>query len=171
MVTKDLILGIMPNARNVDTILPFLITGCDQYEINTSKRENCFLAQVALECGEFRYLKELASGEEYEGRLDLGNTEPGDGIKFKGRGLIQITGRANYQQISDDFGVDFISNPELLETPQYATQSACWFWNIHGLNPLADIEDFVRITKRINGGTNRLIQREMYWNKAKILNP
>ena len=171
MITKELITGMMPNVHNLDLLFPFLVDSCTKYEINTPNRENCFLAQIAVESGEFRYLKELASGNEYEGRIDLGNIEPGDGIKFKGRGLIQITGRANYQLISNDFNVDFISNPELLETPQYATQSACWFWNLRHLNPLADQENFVLITKRINGGTNGLIQRETYWQKAKILNP
>ena len=170
MITKEIILGIMPHAQNLDEILPFLVDSCKKYEINTPKRENCFLAQIAVESGEFRYLKEIASGAAYEGRVDLGNVDPGDGVEYKGSGLIQITGRANYQLISNDFGVDFISNPELLETPEYATQSACWFWNTHGLNRLADIDDFVHITKRINGGTNGLLQREDYWQKAKILN-
>jgi len=171
MITKELIIGVMPNAQNLDIILPFLIDSCTKYEINTPKRENCFLAQIAVESGEFRYLKEIASGAAYEGRADLGNVDPGDGVKYKGRGLIQITGKANYQLISNDFGVDFINSPELLETPQYATQSACWFWNSKSLNRLADIDDFVHITKRINGGTNGLIAREDYWQKAKILNP
>ncbi len=161
----------MPNARNVDILLPFILTGCDRFEINTSKRENCFLAQVALESGEFRYLKELASGEEYEGRLDLGNIEAGDGVKFKGRGLIQLTGRANYAKISADLEVDFIDNPALLETPEYASISACWFWNSHKLNDLADQDLFIAITRRINGGTNGLVQRQAYWAKAKLLNP
>ena len=161
----------MPNARNVDILLPFILIGCDRFEINTSKRENCFLAQVALESGEFRYLKELASGEEYEGRLDLGNIEAGDGVKFKGRGLIQLTGRANYAKISADLEVDFIDNPALLETPEYASISACWFWNSHKLNDLADQDLFIAITRRINGGTNGLVQRQAYWAKAKLLNP
>jgi len=171
MITKELIQGIMPNVQHLDDIFPFLVEGCLKYEINTPRRENCFLAQVAHESGEFRYLKELASGSEYEGRADLGNTQPGDGVRFKGRGLIQITGRANYQSISNDFKVDFVSDPQLLESFEYASQSACWFWDLRHLNVLADQENFVLITKRINGGTNGLINREMYWQKAKILNP
>jgi len=171
MISRERILAIMPNAQHLDKILPALIDTCNYYEINTSRRENAFLAQIAHESGEFRYLRELASGAAYEGRADLGNTELGDGIRYKGRGLIQITGRANYQLISNDLGVDFISSPELLEQPQYATESAGWFWDQKKLNRLADIGDFVLITKRINGGTNGLLNREEYWNKAKIINP
>ena len=171
MISRERILAIMPNAQHLDEILPALIDTCKYYEINTSRRENAFIAQIAHESGEFRYLRELASGAAYEGRADLGNTEPGDGIRYKGRGLIQITGRANYHLISNDLGVDFISSPELLEQPQYATESAGWFWDQKNLNRLADIGDFVLITKRINGGTNGLLNREEYWNKAKIINP
>ena len=161
----------MPNAHNLDTIIPALVDTCKYYEINTSRRENAFLAQIAHESGEFRYLHEIASGVTYEGRKDLGNTEPGDGVRFKGRGFIQITGRANYQLISNDLGIDFVSSPELLELPEYAVESAGWFWDKKKLNRLADIGDFVLITKRINGGTNGLLNREEYWNKAKIINP
>lgn len=171
MISREIILSIMPNARHLDEILPALIDTCINYKINTSARENAFLAQVAHESGEFRYLREIASGAAYEGREDLGNTEAGDGIRFKGRGLIQITGRSNYQLICEDLGVDFISSPELLELPKYAVESAGWFWDKKRLNRLADIGDFVLITKRINGGTNGLLNREEYWNKAKIINP
>lgn len=161
----------MPNAQNLDEIISALIDTCKYYEINTARRENAFLAQIAHESGEFRYLHEIASGAAYEGREDLGNTEAGDGIRFKGRGILQITGRSNYQLISDDLGVDFVSNPEILEEPAMAAKSAGWFWNLKKLNRLADIGDFVAITKRINGGTNGLLAREEYWNKAKIINP
>ncbi len=171
MITREIITYIMPHAQHLNEILPALIDTCNYCEINTSKRENAFLAQIAHESGEFRYLHELASGAAYEGRKDLGNTEQGDGIRFKGRGLIQLTGRSNYQLISNDLGVDFVSNPELLEQPQYAAESAGWFWNLKKLNRLADIGDFVLITKRINGGTNGLLNREGYWKKAKIINP
>jgi putative chitinase len=170
MITKEILLKIMPNAKNVDIILPFLLEGFKIYNINTKLRENHFLAQVAHESGEFRYLKELASGVAYEGRKDLGNIYPGDGVRHKGRGLIQITGRANYAAISKDLGVDFIKDPVLLESPHYAALSACWFWNSRNLNKYADLDDFLKITKLINGGTNGLDDRKKYLDRAKLYN-
>ena len=100
-----------------------------KYDINTTQRVQCFLSQLAHESGCFVYTREIASGIAYEGRADLGNTQPGDGKKFKGRGLIQITGRNNYKECSRAlFGDDrLLTNPALLEEPRYATESACWF--------------------------------------------
>lgn len=173
MLSKEILLKIMPNSnRNgrMDAIYPYLEEGMAKYNINTRRRENHFIAQLAHESGEFRYMEELASGAAYEGRQDLGNTEKGDGIRFKGRGLIQLTGRANYAAISKGLGVDFIAKPELLETPQYAAISACWFWNSRGLNVWADADDILRITKKINGGTTGLTQREMYLDRAEKYN-
>ena len=170
MITKDFLIKVMPNVRNLDAIFPFLLEGLNRYEINTPLRENHFIAQVAHESGEFRYMKELASGKAYEGRKDLGNVHSMDGVRFKGRGLIQITGRANYRELSSSFGVDFLSNPELLETPKYATLSACWFWKSRGLSRLADVNDFIRITRRINGGTTGIEHRRMYLDRANQYN-
>jgi len=144
---------------------------CGRYEINTPERIAAFLAQVAHGSGGFHYVEELASGAAYEGRKDLGNTEPGDGVKFKGRGLIQITGRNNYKKLSDAFKVDFIGNPQWLERPSYAALSAGWFWDDRNLNTLADAGDFEHITQRINGGLNGYDSRLSWWNKAKHLWP
>ena len=163
----------MPNADHngrLTAVYPFLIEGMTRYAINTKLRQNHFIAQLAHESGEFRYMQELASGSAYEGRKDLGNTETGDGVRFKGRGLIQLTGRANYAAIGKALGIDFVSNPELLETPKYATLSACWFWNSRNLNIWADADDILRITKKINGGVNGLTQREMYLDRAEKYN-
>lgn len=113
-----------------------------------------FLAQLLHESGEFRYVKELASGQAYEGRKDLGNNHPGDGVKYKGRGLIQITGRANYEKCGKALGLELIDHPELLEQPAHAVSSAVWFWHSKGLSELATRGDYMGITKRINGGTN-----------------
>ena len=170
MLTKETIFQIMPHAKNVDVLFPFLLDGMDQYGISTTLRENHFLAQIAHESGEFRYLKEIASGSAYEGRLDLGNNQQGDGIRFKGRGLIQITGRSNYAHLSRDLGVDFIAQPVLLETPEYAVLSACWFWDSKTLNAWADKDNFLTITKRINGGTRGIEDRQMYLDRAKQYN-
>jgi putative chitinase len=141
-----------------------------KFKINTPVQQAAFIAQTMHESGECRYTKELASGSAYEGRKDLGNTQQGDGVRYKGRGLIQITGRANYKRISDACGVDFIKNPELLETNEWAAMSAAWFWSVTGLNAIADLntaDSFVKITKKINGGTNGLEDRQKYWARAK----
>ena len=135
----------------------------DEYEISANPaRETHFLAQVAHESGGFHYVRELATGDAYEGRADLGNTETGDGRRYKGRGLIQITGRANYRECGDALGHDFIAEPEALEQPVYAARSAGWFWHSRHLNELADRGDARAITKRINGGTNGLQDRLTY---------
>ena len=138
-----------------------------RYEINTPKRIASFLAQLLHESGGFMYVKEIANGSAYEGRKDLGNIEVGDGRKFKGRGLIQLTGRANYKQVGKDFGLDLIGNPELLESPKWAVESACHFWKSHGLNEICEKYDIVKVTKIINGGRNGLIERTQYFEKAK----
>lgn len=137
-----------------------------EFEINTPEREAMFLAQVAHESGGFNYVKELASGEAYEGRKDLGNTESGDGVKYKGRGLIQITGKANYAACGDALGLGLIENPELLEQPINAARCSGWFWSTRRLNDIADRGDFLRVTKIINGGTNGFADRQAYYARA-----
>ena len=138
-----------------------------KYSINTLLRESAFLAQVGYESGRLTYVQEIASGKEYEGRKDLGNTKVGDGVKFKGRGLIQITGRTNYKQCGTDLKLDLLTHPELLETIENACLSAAWFWDKHHLNPLADQQLFSNITKVINGGLNGQLDRQLIYNKAK----
>lgn len=167
-MTLDELQRVMPHAGSRATIfLPHLNAAMEEYGIDTPARQAAFLAQLAHESGSLRYVKELASGGAYEGRADLGNFEPGDGIRFKGRGLIQITGRRNYSDCATALGVDCVERPELLESPEYACKSAGWFWQSRGLNELADQGDFVRITKRINGGTNGLMDRQEQWDRAK----
>lgn len=137
------------------------------YDINTLQRQAMFLAQVGHESGRLVYVRELASGKEYEGRKDLGNTIAGDGVRFRGRGLIQITGRYNYGLLSKEFGIDLIANPMQLENPYYAAKSAGWFWKTHGCNELADKGAFSRITMKINGGLNGQLDREMLYDRAR----
>ena len=141
----------------------------EKYSINTLLRESAFLAQVGHESGRLFYVKEIASGKAYEGRKDLGNTKVGDGVKFKGRGLIQITGRNNYRQCAIDLKLDLLAHPELLETPVNACLSAAWFWDSHHLNPLADQQLLSSITKVINGGLNGQLDRQLLYNKAKSI--
>ncbi len=132
----------------------------DKYEINTPLRQAHFLAQLGHESAGLIYTKELASGEAYENRADLGNVRRGDGVRFKGRGLIQITGRANYRSYGDSIKLDFETNPNLLEVLPYCTDSAGWFWDIHNLNVFADKDNLKEITRRINGGENGIADRK-----------
>lgn len=130
--------------------------------INTPLRLSHFFAQIHHESGGGLYLKELGKDSyfsKYEGREDLGNTQKGDGLKYKGRGFIQITGRSNYSELSKFTGIDFVSNPELLEEEANAMISAIWFWNKRGLNALADKDAIRLITRKINGGYNGLSDR------------
>lgn len=168
MVSSAELAVIMPYARKrVEKYHPHLVSVMHEFEIDTPLRVAAFLAQLAHESGELRYVEEIASGEAYEGRVDLGNTEPGDGARFKGRGLIQITGRSNYEACSAALGEDFVSSPELLELPAQACRSAGWYWRSRKLNELADKEDLKRITKVINGGYNGWPDRLKYYERAK----
>lgn len=168
-MTLELLQKCLPKAKpeNIQKFGPKLIKAMVEYEINTPRRQSVFLAQLAHESGSFRYVEELASGEAYEGRADLGNTAPGDGKRFKGRGLIQITGRANYMLVGQELEYDFIANPEDLEKPGPATYSAAWFFWYHRLNKLADIDAFEKITRRINGGINGMEDRLKYYEHIK----
>lgn len=127
-----------------------------KYNITTPLRICHFLAQTYHESDGFNALEEYASGDDYDDRTDLGNTPEidGDGRKYKGRSFIQITGKYNYQDFSNYLGVDFVSTPELLATPEYAWLGAGWFWDTRNLNDLADKDRFRDITIRINGATN-----------------
>lgn len=138
-----------------------------KFEINTPARQAAFLAQVGHESGRLVYVREIATGQAYEGRKDLGNVKVGDGRRFKGRGLIQLTGRFNYAKCAAAFGVDCINKPELLEQMPYCAYTAAWFWSVNGLNPLADASKFEAITRRINGGLNGYADRLVLWKSAK----
>ena len=171
-ITEQQLLQILPNAgRQAGVFVPVLNTAMNRYGIVGTQRAAAFIAQVGHESGQFRWLKELwgptAQQAGYEGRADLGNTVTGDGSKYRGRGLIQITGRANYAACGEALGLDLLSKPELLELPQYAAMSAAWFWSTRGLNSLADQKDFAKITRRINGGLNGLEERLALWERAK----
>lgn len=169
MVTLDQLAQVMPagaKAGRLESNLPHLLAAMREAEISTPRRAAAFLAQLALESGEFRWFEELASGEAYEGRRDLGNTEPGDGRRFKGRGPIQLTGRANYAAAGRALDLPLEARPELAATPAAGFRVAAWYWRTRGLNDLADRGDFREITRRINGGYNGLAQREAYYAAA-----
>ena len=174
-ITRQQLLQILPNAGPVAGVfVPLLNTAMVRYQIIGQKRIAAFIAQIGHESGQFKYVKEIwgptAAQARYEGRKDLGNTVAGDGSKYRGRGLIQITGRANYMACGEGLGLDLIKQPELLEKPQHACMSAAWFWATKGLNTLADADQFDKITRRINGGQNGAADRQALYARAlKVL--
>lgn len=155
-------LGI-PMGRALDWASP-LSASMALWAVDTPARQSMFLAQVGHESGRLVYVRELwgptPAQAGYEGRADLGNTQPGDGKRFMGRGLIQVTGRANYALCGASLNLPLIDQPELLEQTTNAALSAAWFWNVHGLSALADEGDFETITRRINGGLNGYADRQ-----------
>lgn len=169
MITDSQLQQIMPSlsAAKRAAYLPYLNETMQAYGIDSPARAAAFLAQIAHESVELRYWEEIASGAAYEGRRDLGNTQPGDGKRYKGRGPIQITGRANYRKYGSTLGLDLENNPSLAATTPVGFRIAGAYWYSHGLNELADRGDFLTITKRINGGTNGLTSRQTYYETAK----
>lgn len=141
------------------------------FEIDTPARRAMFLAQVGHESDSLVFVKELWGPSTaqlgYEGRADLGNTQPGDGSLYRGRGLIQITGRANYAAAAMALDIDCLDNPKLLEAPEYAAAVSGWYWKSHGLNEIADKGDYLHCTKVINGGLIGYADRVARWNVAK----
>ena len=169
MLTDDELRQIMPNcpaAKRAD-YLPFIQQAMAEFEITSYLRETAFLAQLAHESAELRYMEEIASGAAYEGRASLGNTQPGDGKRYKGRGPIQLTGRANYTKYGDLLGLDLVNNPTIAAATEVGFRIAGQFWKLNGLNELADQQQFKSITKRINGGYNGLDDRLKYYERAK----
>lgn len=171
MISKQQLADIYPFApkSKVDLYFPLFNQYLGGYEINSKNRQAAFLAQIGHESGQLHYTEEIASGKAYEGRRDLGNLFKGDGVRFKGRGLIQITGRSNYVSTGKALGLDLVNYPEQLKEPQLATQSACWWWYNRGLNQIADVHsevNFKKITRIINGGYNGYADRFKIWQRA-----
>ncbi|WP_337996239.1 glycoside hydrolase family 19 protein [Oleispirillum naphthae] len=161
-LTRDILFAAMPYAqtRRVEVFMPHLQATVDRFGIAARPlRLAHFLAQVAHESGSLRYTEEIASGDAYEGRTNLGNTHPGDGRRYKGRGLIQLTGRFNYRECGAALNLPLEDQPELLAEPEAACLSAGWYWETRGLNGIADTDDALKVTRRINGGTNGLEDR------------
>jgi putative chitinase len=143
-----------------------------EFHIDNRLREAAFLGQVAHESGELKWFHEFASGMEYDISRNpklakgLGNVNPGDGPRYKGRGPIQLTGRNNYRACGKALGLDLEGNPDIAVEPGVAFRTAGWFWDTHGLNALADKEDYKLITRRINGGYNGYDDRVKYYERA-----
>ncbi len=173
-MTLEQLVQIMPTAqKRAEAFIIWLNEFMPEYGITGVMREAAFLATIAEESGELRYTRELwgptPQQEGYEGRADLGNTEPGDGARFKGRGLIQVTGRKNYQEASDALGHDYIEDPAAMQTPCEATRTACWWFQKHGCNALGDIGNFEGVTKRVNGGLTHYDRRKAYYDRARAV--
>lgn len=173
-ITEQQLLRILPNAgRQAGVFVSVLNTAMSKYGIVTVPRIAAFIAQIGHESSQLRHVREIwgptAQQAGYEGRADLGNTMKGDGSKFRGRGLIQITGRANYAACGEALALDLVNHPELLEQPQHASMSAAWFWKMKGLNDLAERGQFLTITRRINGGLNGIDDRLELWKKAQAV--
>jgi putative chitinase len=170
-VTLAQLVAIMPLAGSrAAAFLAPLNAAMLEFGITTPARQASFLSQVGHESGQLRYVRELASGQVYEGRADLGNTQRGDGVRFRGRGLLQVTGRTNYAACGKALGLDLLAQPDLIEQTVNACRSAGWFWQTRGLNALADAGDQERVTRRINGGVNGLAERlALYQAARKVL--
>ena len=198
-ITAQLLLQILPNAGPVAGVfVPVLNTAMNRYQNVGSKRIAAFIAQVGHESGQLKRLVEnlnysadalrktwtsrfnaervttVARKPEQIAKIAygnrMGNTATGDGWKYRGRGLIQITGKNNYLACGDVLALDLIAHSELLEKPQYACMSAAWFWATNGLNTLADIGKFDAITQKINGGQNGVADRKaLYIRALKVL--
>ncbi|MBF6079338.1 glycoside hydrolase family 19 protein [Nocardia beijingensis] len=155
--------------------LPYLNQAMRDYGIDSPKREAAFLAQLAVETDDLKTLEEYGDNGYFNrnygpqsgvGR-SLGNTEPGDGARFHGRGALQLTGRDNYRKASEALGVDFVGDRELAADPKYAFATAGWFWDAENLNDQADESDIGAIGRSINGGTNGAAERREYYDRAR----
>lgn len=179
MLTGIQLREIMPrlSAPRLDTFLPHLNAAMGEFAINSPARAAAFVAQLAHESGEFRWMEEIWGPSSAQRRYEppstlaarLGNTQPGDGIRFKGRGPIQLTGRANYQRFGQLLGIDLIAEPQRAASPDVAFRIAALYWANRGLNALADAGDFREITRRINGGFNGLADRMKYFERARTI--
>jgi putative chitinase len=190
IITREQLKQIVPRIKeaNLSPMVEALNALLPKYDITTRERVCCFIAQVAHESAHFNAMREFASGQAYEGRKDLGNIHPGDGVKFKGRGLLQTTGRSNYRALSLYIFKDerLLERPELVETLPLALESACYYWRSRKLNEICDLPDtwtytrrdkqgramhvytrFQWLTRLINGGLNGIDERTRFYITAK----
>jgi putative chitinase len=200
-ITVEHLLKMGVSQLNADKYASFLNQACAKFKINTNARICAFISQICEESGNLSSVNEnlgyttknmmtvwpsrfptAESTMQFVGHPDLlanavygnrlGNSEPGDGYKYRGRGFIQLTFKGNYQASSKGLGVDLVSNPDLVSTPQYAALTAAEYWARNGCNEMADpdnLDAVVKVTKKINGGYINLDTRKAYWNKAKLV--
>lgn len=186
IITAEQIIKICPNvnAQALSAYMPFMGGMLTKYGINTEPRVGAFISNVDIESAHFKAVLEFDSGKQYEGRKDLGNTQPGDGVKFKGRGLIQITGRNNYKACSIAlFGNEcLLITPSLLEAPKWALESACWYWrDAKNINAVCDepedwhkpgvhnYKKFQYVCLLVNGGFNDYAARLANYERARTV--
>jgi putative chitinase len=169
MITKEVLKEIAPrsNDKIISDLEKYFDVHMANFGVDTYLRVCHFIAQCAHESDSFKTLEEYASGAAYEGRRDLGNTQPGDGRRFKGRGIIQLTGRFNYRDAGKRLGYDLENNPLLALQPEISVLTALDYWKTRNLNQWADRDDVATVTRRINGGLNGFSDRKMYLERAK----
>jgi putative chitinase len=189
-LSKDQLLKIMPRLKpaTADAYLPHLLTALDEAGITTPLRVAAFLAQIAHESGDFRFMSELWGPTDQQKKYErpivdgkpaplatakpfplwqkLGNTESGDGFRFRGAGPIQITGRYNFEKFGKLLGLDLVKDPDQARKPGVGFRLAGGYWTDRKLNELADAQDFDGITKAINGGFNGKPERDAYYHRA-----
>jgi putative chitinase len=170
-ITLEQLVAISPYTKSrASVFLPYLNAAMREFDITTPLRQAAFLGQILHESGSLVYTEEIASGKAYNGRVDLGNTQPGDGERFKGRSLIQITGRVNYVKVMLALGIDCLVHPEMLAQPENACRASAWWWHDHKLNEIADLgtqDAYRKITRTINGGYNGWEDRLAIYNLAR----
>jgi predicted chitinase len=179
MLSESQLRQIMPRLPppQLQRYLPHLNRAMQRHGVDTMLRTAAFVAQLAHESAQLRFMEEIWGPIPAQLRYEppsrlaarLGNTEPGDGRRYKGRGPIQITGRFNYRHYGELLDIDLVAAPERAAEPDVAFETAGLFWQSNGLNELADAQDFVALTRRINGGVNGLDDREEYYARAKAL--
>jgi putative chitinase len=187
------------DAALVDKLLPGINEALVKFQINTPLRISHFLAQLLHESGnllrtienlnygapgllstfrkyftveqatQYARKPEKIAARVYANRMENGDEATGDGWKYRGRGYIQLTGKSNYKALTESLNVDFVANPDLVATPQYAALSAGWYWNSRGINKLADADDILKVTKAINGGTIGLEDRKHHLAHVKSI--
>lgn len=175
LITPELLVRVMPRCPAVSLYAPLLSEAMVEAEITTVTRAAAFLAQLAWESGDLRHFEEIADGSAYEGRADLGNNQPGDGKRYKGRGPIQLTGRANYRAAGFALGLDLEGDPEIAARPEVGFRVAAWYWTSRGLNEVADRPNFRMVTKRVNGAatdhapSHHLRRVKIYYRALELL--
>ncbi|MCE9674088.1 hypothetical protein LY474_40495 [Myxococcus stipitatus] len=174
VLTLDELRELTPRLTEAKRVeyLPYINQALREWDITSYARVTAWLGQMLFESNQFAAWREVGDASAYEGRASLGNTQPGDGERFRGRGPVQLTGRDNYTRAGKALGLPLATQPELVERPEVGFRTAAWFWRSGNgdLNPYADLETddaYLAITRRINGGTNGLEQRRNYWTRAK----
>lgn len=171
MITQTILRKLCPQSKPhiIKDVADYFVDYAPKYGVTSNLRISHFMAQAGHETDSFKTLEEYASGAGYEGRTDLGNIYPGDGVRYKGRGIFQLTGRSNYITFGNAIGVDLVNNPEMAEDPKISVQTALEYWKNRDLNSWADKDDIETITRRINGGLNGFLHRKELYARMRVL--